>query len=115
MPHKYQVYERVQIKTTDGNHLGAPPDAVKGDFGIIVELCVAGVPRPGAPANKSGAPLMYLVEIVGGEIELTGEDWIAFSDVPDGTNHQPTNQIDPWNQETEEFSWGFGLNDRDSA
>ena len=83
VPHKFRVYESVQIKTTDGNHLGAPSDAVKGEFGTIIELCVAEEPSPGTPANTSRPPLMYVVEIAGGGIELIGENWIWYDGIPD--------------------------------
>jgi len=73
--HKYEMNQRVRVKTTNGNHSGTPPDSAKGKSGTIAQRYRATETGGGVPVS-TGTPPLYFVEIDGEATDIISEDWL---------------------------------------
>ena len=90
MAWKYDVGQRVYIRTANGAHR-PPSSEAKGSYGVVAPQCTAdwliNSNSPYAAKDRT-----YYVTIESGETELMGEEWLAAAppgDIPQRAGTEP--------------------------
>ncbi len=74
MERKYNITQKVRVKTNNGVHK-PPPNDVKGSVGTIAQQSTSNW-LENCEAVPPESPPSYSVDFEGGNTELVGEEWL---------------------------------------